>query len=188
VVVVGMNLTFQTLGVHDPIAVVVAHPLTLEFVAGAAAGILVRWKTLTLPGPALVAGFVLLPAVLALPDMLTAFIADRGWMRVLVISVPCALVVYGAAAIERRGLPLVPDGLVALGDASYSIYLAHVLVLSALGRLFAMMPDHNAVKEVGFIIICIVGVNVIGVISSRLIERRHAEARTRSKPWLSARS
>ena len=184
---VGMNLTFQTLGVHDPIAVVVAHPLTLEFIAGAAAGILVRWKTLTLPGPALVAGFVLLPVVLALPDMLTAFIADRGWMRVLVISVPCALVVYGAA-IERRGLPPVPDWLVTLGDASYSIYLAHVLLLSALGRLFAMMPDHNAVKEVGFIIICVVGANVVGVISSHLIERRHAEAKTRSEPWLSARS
>jgi peptidoglycan/LPS O-acetylase OafA/YrhL len=68
--VVVVDLTFQNLGVHDPIAIVVAHPLTLEFVAGPAAGILVRRKRLTLAGPALVAGFVLLPAVLALPTCL----------------------------------------------------------------------------------------------------------------------
>lgn len=58
-----------------------------------------------------------------------------------------------------------------LGDASYSTYLSYVLVLSALGHLFALMSDHNAPREAGFVIACVVAGNAVGVASYRLIER-----------------
>jgi peptidoglycan/LPS O-acetylase OafA/YrhL len=85
------------------------------------------------------------------------------------IGVPCALIVYGAAAMERSDTQ--PGLLVALGNASYSTYLAHVLVLSALGRLFAATPWHTPVTAAVFVIVGLVAVNVWGWLSYRLMER-----------------
>jgi len=47
------------------------------------------------------------------------------------------MVVYGAVAIEASSEILLPRFLRFVGDASYSIYLSHVLVISAIGRFWA---------------------------------------------------
>ncbi|WP_292048316.1 MULTISPECIES: acyltransferase family protein [unclassified Brevundimonas] len=61
-----------------------------------------------------------------------------GMARVLIWGLPSALVVFGAVRLER--LDRAPGGLgraaAFMGDASYSIYLIHVLVIRGLGRLF----------------------------------------------------
>jgi exopolysaccharide production protein ExoZ len=41
---------------------------------------------------------------------------------------------FGAAIAEQRGVSKIPNWLVFLGDASYSIYLAHFMVISAVAR------------------------------------------------------
>jgi peptidoglycan/LPS O-acetylase OafA/YrhL len=148
-----------------------------EFISGAVAGILIRRSHIGFAAPALIAGISLLVVVLSFRDMAADFITDRSWTRVILVGVPCALIVYGMAAQERRGALRAPNWLAALGDASYSTYLSHVLVLSALGRLFALVPRHNFITELAFVLGGIALANMIGLLSCRLIERRRYAVR-----------
>jgi peptidoglycan/LPS O-acetylase OafA/YrhL len=172
VAVLCLHGVLRLCDIESPIAAVIAHPLTLEFIFGAVVGILIQRNIMGHATSALIAGVIAFIVVLSFRETATAFIVDRSWMRVVLVGGPCALIVYGAVAQERQGALKASWWLVELGDASYSTYLSHVLVLSALGRLFAMIPDHNAIKEVGFVIACLVGANVVGMASYRLIERR----------------
>ena len=62
----------------------------------------------------------------------------NGLRRVLIWGLPSALLVFGVVRMERTDAAPGRLGRAAafMGDASYSIYLVHVLVIRALGRLF----------------------------------------------------
>jgi exopolysaccharide production protein ExoZ len=167
--VAALNALVHLLDIRDPVTAVVTHPLTLEFVFGAMTGILIQEKATRFAAPALAIGAVMLATAFWTA---TDLVAAAGWMRAVLLGLPCALIVYGAVALEVCAAPAAPGWLVALGDASYSTYLGHILVLSALGRLFAMLPSHNAILETAFVVTCIVTANVVGLVSCRLIERR----------------
>src|SRR5262249_15965487 len=60
--------------------------------------------------------------------------------RGLSVGVPALLVVAGAVMIERlHGVPNI-HSLHLLGNASYSLYLSHTIVLAAVGRLWRGFP------------------------------------------------
>jgi exopolysaccharide production protein ExoZ len=107
-------------------------PLILEFVAGvwlakaAAAGDLGRTNASL---GAVAAGLVILGGVAV------AGLDASGWARLAEWGLPALLIVWGALGLEGAGrLPRWP-ALKLLGDASYSIYLAHGLALSAAFRI-----------------------------------------------------
>jgi peptidoglycan/LPS O-acetylase OafA/YrhL len=180
--IIFLNAVFHLYGIRDPVAAVVAHPLTLEFIFGVMIGMVIQRKTALFAAPALIAGIAaLLIVVVSLPGTAAGLIEDRNWMRSLLIGAPCALIVYGAVAAEARSALTAPHWLVALGNASYSTYLSHVLVLSAAGRLFAMMPNHSIILEAAFVVICIVAANVVGLLSCSLIERRSGKGPAKTK-------
>lgn len=54
---------------------------------------------------------------------------DAYGYRGFSIGIPAAWVVYGVLSLEARQLIRVPDILVKLGDASYSIYLTHLYIV-----------------------------------------------------------
>ena len=90
--------------------------------------------------PAGVAAFAAL-ALSEPPPMHRGF--EGGWqqlptdfMRVVQFGIPASLIVYGAVSLEvSRGVTL-PHWMERIGDASYSIYLSHLLVMVALGRIW----------------------------------------------------
>src|SRR6185295_4509345 len=51
------------------------------------------------------------------------------------ICVSCSLVVLGMLQAEERGLLRIPKPVAFVGNASFSIYLVHFAVLSAMGKL-----------------------------------------------------
>ncbi len=125
-------------GVADVNAVtwLVFSPLTLEFILGAFAGLLVvsgrrrfGWAALALGA----AGFVLGSLWLGPPEP-ESF--NDFWRRAAAYGLPCALVVYGAVCVEIDERRRAPDFMVALGDWSYSLYLLHFLVLAAIYRVW----------------------------------------------------
>lgn len=125
----------------SPVLALVSHPLTLEFIAGALAGLIfMRWRGAA--GPVLLilglAGFVAacIYAVSAGLVMDDAFWA-RSWLRPLLFAAPAAALVYGMASLDLGGRRA-PRLLETLGDQSYALYLTHVLSLSAGGRIFAL--------------------------------------------------
>jgi exopolysaccharide production protein ExoZ len=172
VAVICLNAVVQLTEISDPVVAVITHPLTLEFIFGAAAGIVIQRNCTTFAASAFVSGIVLFMLVLSLSDDALGLVDGRNWKRVILVGAPCALIAYGLVGIEIKDKQTAPYWLVALGNASYSTYLSHVLVLSAIGRMFALVPNHNVFFETAFLIICIAAANVVGLLSCSLIERR----------------
>ena len=120
-------------------------PLTLEFILGAFAALLVLRKVSI--APKWVAGMsAIVLLVLIFSGIGTAF--TLIWNRVLLYTGPCVGLIYGLSLLEREGRIDVPRWMVALGDWSYSLYLSHLIVLLALRRIWKMvsayMPDTMA--------------------------------------------
>ena len=118
-------------------------PIIVEFLLGVGiAGIwrfMPRWAGpwavglgLVVLGLTVVVGYGRVDGVEALNDPAT------GVARVLIWGLPSALLVFGAVRMERldRAPGRVERAAAFMGDASYSIYLTHVLAIRALGRLF----------------------------------------------------
>lgn len=76
-----------------------------------------------------------------------------------------------AAAQERQAaLPRV-RWLEAVGNASYSIYLSHVLVISVVGRLWARAGAEGAVWHGGFLALAALAAVGYGILSYRMLEK-----------------
>jgi len=181
VAVICLNAVAHLTEISDPVVAVITHPLTLEFIFGAVAGILIQKNYTAFAAFTFAAGAIIFMIVLSLSDDALGLIDGQNWKRAILVGAPCALIVYGLVGIEIRNKQTAPYWLVVLGNASYSTYLSHVLVLSAIGRMFALMPNHNVYFEAAFVIICITAANVVGLLSCSVIERRPG------KRWLDAK-
>jgi exopolysaccharide production protein ExoZ len=63
-------------------------------------------------------------------------LTDKG-VQVVIFGVSAALILYGLTALEVRENMVLPKVFRTLGDASYSIYLSHYLVIQAAKPLYA---------------------------------------------------
>jgi peptidoglycan/LPS O-acetylase OafA/YrhL len=120
--------------------------LSLEFIGGAFIGLLVfRGET----------RLAAVSAILGLVGLLLGmvFYTENGlelvmWGRVAVFILPCLALVYGLTSLERLGKLEIPTLFVSIGDWSYSLYLSHILVLSALKRIYpkimSMLPNSSS--------------------------------------------
>ncbi len=154
------------------VALTYTSPLLIEFMIGCLLGVMYERKAL--PRPA-VAAFLLVTGcgLLMTSGMLSA--ANIGAIRFVHWGLPAFLIVTGALALEPKlkewRLPML------LGDASYSIYLTHGVVLSAV-KSAAMLSGKGAhtMMSSGFIIAgCVVSV-VAGVAVYFLVEKPLVEA------------
>ena len=117
--------------------------LSLEFIGGAVIALLITRGEFRLAKPiALLGGIALILSIFLYDDKSSSMIM---WGRVAVFLMPCLALVYGLAALEHLGKIKIPAFLVSVGDWSYSLYLSHILVLSALKRIYAkgmtILPD-----------------------------------------------
>jgi peptidoglycan/LPS O-acetylase OafA/YrhL len=66
---------------------------------------------------------------------------------VLVIGIPIAGIVYFMIDLEQKNRFIFPKFLQSIGNASYSIYLSHVLVLTVVGRVWISLPESLRERE-----------------------------------------
>ena len=106
----------------------IVHPLTFEYIAGAALGWLFAKNVRPVPGLVFAAGVISFLAVSALSPI--PFMGSPIIYRVSLILLPCALLVYGAAglAMSERFSGIIKL-LSRFGDYSYSLYLCHPIVI-----------------------------------------------------------
>lgn len=124
-VVVSQFVEYQR-GMESPFFAVALHSSALEFLFGALIAEAMRRGPLRATGPALAAGLALFAA-----HLLGAFTALDGVIgREIVPGIPAALLVYGALGWRRRVL----GPIVLLGEASYILYLIHLLTYALLRR------------------------------------------------------
>jgi exopolysaccharide production protein ExoZ len=113
---------------YPPAYEMLANPLILEFLAGVLLARVMRMDF----APGRPAGWLMLGSALAW--YLTMYLLRVEWdlWRPLFWGMPALLIVAGLTAVEADGgLPRVAP-LLAIGDASYSLYLTHPLVIGAL--------------------------------------------------------
>jgi peptidoglycan/LPS O-acetylase OafA/YrhL len=146
------------------------HPLTLEFMGGAAMALLLNgnirgngWVVMSIG----IVGFLLAAIWLHASD---TTLDTGGWGRLLFFGLPSLLVVHGAASAEMEGKLRFPKMMRKIGDASYSIYLTHVLVLSAIGRAWAQIAVPGAINHAIVLATMVLVTLIVGLLSYRWVE------------------
>ena len=146
----------------DPVARFYTDPIFLEFLAGAVLAL--GWRRYGAPRRSL--GYVLLTATIV--GYAVAARANVDHPRLLMFGLPGLGLLAAAVTLGRQpgGVPKIP--LLSLaGDASYSIYLWHTLVLAVLVKvaLALHLPASVALPLV------VMGATAAGVVAFHLIER-----------------
>ncbi|MEM7730292.1 MAG: acyltransferase [Pseudomonadota bacterium] len=153
-------------------------PLVLEFIAGAFTALLYR----KLDGSRTIALVLVLAGLAGLSVWfgIGAPFEDQG-PRVWRLTLPACALLLGAAWLDRHGVKA-PRAAVRLGDWSYSLYLTHLLVLSAVGQVWRA-AGWSGMPSVLFL--AVAGASAVGAaaLTYRLVEApligqaRHARAR-----------
>lgn len=149
-------------------------PMTLEFLMGAAAAWAIKAGHTHFRWPALLLGGLWLTTAILMVDF-TRTDQFLPTIRTLAFGPAFALIVYGIASIEKRSQlgRSIPRPLVALGDWSYSIYLCHLLVISAVARVyFSIIPNAGVLANLGFLVLSLLSVIIVSGLTYALFEKR----------------
>ncbi len=147
---------------HWPTWTILFSTIVVEFLFGVllAKMILLGWRlSRGVAAVAVLLGFALILAVPESPENL----------RVLTWGLPALAIVGGAVSLEKWAV--IPQWLLALGDASYSIYLVHGFVLPILGIGIAALHWTSAGALVFTVVACVGVGSLAGWVSYVLIER-----------------
>ena len=129
-------------------------PMTLEFLMGVAVGFLIKRGVAVFGLPALGLGLIWL-AVGAWNIDFTSASETLPAQRTFAFGPAFALIVYGLVTLEqtKRIDGHIPTPLVTLGDWSYSLYLCHLLVISAFARFYFPALGHEGLTDnIGFLV------------------------------------
>ena len=148
----ALVLAANVIDVHVPNGILdfIGSPLHCEFLIGAVVGIAVASGRIVAPFATLALGAAGVAAVFAYTTSLPAL--PSLWFRALVVAPPMALVLYGAVGLETLLGTRMSEWLARLGDASYSLYLSHMMVLSLVAVVAARLPLHGAFAQTAFVI------------------------------------
>lgn len=147
----------------------IGSPLHVEFLLGAVCGMLCTARRVVAPVPIFFAGLAGIAAMFAYTSPLPALPSE--WFRALVIAPPMALVLYGAVGIELRLFRTGPSWLSNLGDASYSLYLSHTIVLSLVNVVAERVPLHGIVPHIAFVTVVYGACIVTALALYRFVEK-----------------
>lgn len=156
---------------RDPWMTILLFPMNIEFLLGIVVAFL--WKKLNVP----LAKILLIAGI-------TWFIAG-GWLavhnitafhgslnRVVLFGLPSSLIIISLIRLEREGSMVRPSRLLlALGDASYSIYLIHLPLLAAGIRVLASAGITDATLLHFLTILLIIAICVAGLLFYRWVEQ-----------------
>jgi exopolysaccharide production protein ExoZ len=146
------------------------HPLTLEFILGCALALLAR-RTRAGARTAWIGGVCLLGGACLAWYAGHGTVLPRNWWRVLVFGIPCACILYGSVAGAPAPPRAVGRALHVFGDASYSLYLSHTLVLSAVGRVWRVYPTRHPAAQAAWLGCMFAAALICGLLSYRLLEQ-----------------
>jgi exopolysaccharide production protein ExoZ len=125
----GALIVAAALIVPGPATAFLLSPIIIEFLAGFA---LARLRRFRFALPALIVGLVLLFTPERSFEGGTMLDGSTAWLRLVMYGVPASLIVYGALGLERWFAEAWAKPLVLIGDASYSIYLTHLMAVRGL--------------------------------------------------------
>ena len=169
--VVAVNLALD-LSALSPAARIMAHPYTCEFIIGSFGALLVRAEYISRVPSRLFWAVLMAVAVCLIQAGAAGVLGADRLNRALVLGTLYGALLAACVVLEARGSLRMPAFLRQIGDISYTVYLSHVLVLSAIGRLWvAIGPVNGLGDNVLACLAMITAVLLYGWIGYRLIEK-----------------
>jgi len=152
-------------------------PMTLEFIAGCVIGLFYNNGVTRFAKTSLVMGAAWFAGGWVIVESITTTSAEFGMTRVLVFGVASTLILYGLLAHEkhtfhpsiRRGI--FGRGLMAIGDASYSLYLSHLLVINFFAIVWQQLAINGWVSQLLFESMILVTCIGFAIATYRFIEQ-----------------
>ncbi len=140
---------FVTVTDFSGIVLIALHAYSLEFVMGALAALFFYHEHSVKLSARSVIVIITLILSIGFPMVYAFDILEReSLVRACVMGTLYGFLVYSFATIEILNKFSLPKPLQFLGDISYTVYLSHVLVLSAVGRLWLMTtPAPNSLLD-----------------------------------------
>jgi exopolysaccharide production protein ExoZ len=164
-----------------PAAFTLVSPLLLEFVAGM---LIAQWVRAGRPMPQPIAVAVAALSLLTLLFFPTQRIAHDG----AVGPIASALLVWSVAALEPALRHRIPRLALSTGNASYSLYLTHLLTFSFLlgpaMRLHLMVAQHGILRETAMVVMYLIVAILVGLAVYQWVE---APINNRMRDWLGLR-
>jgi peptidoglycan/LPS O-acetylase OafA/YrhL len=146
---IGLNLTIGS--TESALLNVLLSPLNLEFITGCFIGVVIRKRIWVSPKVIIAIGLLWFSVgVLANAKGFANF--DLHWTRLIAFGLPSGLILYTCCALEDRDNNHLPAIFQKLGDTSYSIYLTHLTLFSAVRRYshgseVAFGPEYGALMQ-----------------------------------------
>lgn len=171
-IIIVVNSLF-TLGDFSPGARIVFHPYSLEFIIGALVAVLIQdEKFVKSSARDSIISIVLVPAIGIPVAYVWDVLKQDGVFRMSVFGVLYGFLIFSFVTLEKTKKIKVPKPLQAIGDMSYTIYLSHILVLSAIGRLWMLISvPYSLIDNALAFLIMFAAVVGYGWVGYRLIER-----------------
>ncbi|NCA69129.1 MAG: acyltransferase [Sphingobacteriia bacterium] len=144
------------------------HPLAFEFLFGAAVAWLYLHQRIAHPVRILALGLLMFAGGLTFFIWSGIHLDANIWYRVLLFGLPAAVLLWGLVEMERQDALLMPTWLVAIGNASYSIYLSHLVLIELLFRALSKQDGIPTVAATPLVCMLALG---IGILAYQRVER-----------------
>ena len=139
-----------------------------QFFAGAVVAFIVTNYKVNLGKPILIIGFI----IFALMCMVNKQLADWNvWYRTATLTLPCAMLVYGAAVSEMHRKFSFSKPIIFFGNISFSLYLWHQITFQTSLYFFDRLGLTTTIpKYISLSLWALAGM-AIGILSYRFIEK-----------------
>ena len=172
VVAIGIVPELELTG--NPFIAVATSPFTLEFIAGC---VIAYTYFIKKYNSSVLHYFIIVSLVWWLVGYGIFVVETHAleplsvWIRILIFGIPATLVVFSLVNIEREMGQKLPNWLILIGNASFSIYLSHILVISALGRIWGVGLIKNPWMNFTALLTIFLSAIAIGILSYQRLER-----------------
>ncbi len=182
VLLLGANLFWRAVPqAESPFLHLLTSGWTMHFLAGAFVALALPWTRRWLGPLCFSAGCLGLAVFLASQPFKV-----RPPHEVMIRALPLVALVLGAVSLEKSNRFLLPRFLRWIGDASYSIYLSHIMVISFVGRGWSVVGWSGGLASSVLILLMVAGAIIAGAACYRFIERPLLRLAHRYSPSRSA--
>jgi peptidoglycan/LPS O-acetylase OafA/YrhL len=153
---------------HGPISQFYTSSIILDFGLGTIVGLISRMVPIDVPIPFKVAAAIMIGLGFTASMVLPSALPDLP--LVFACGVPNALIVASAVVLERWGWSIKSALWLLLGNASYSIYLAHPFVTQTFAKMIAPAKTFG-ITNLSIIMFALIIASVVGIITYYLLEQ-----------------
>ncbi|MGJ4752141.1 hypothetical protein CH370_17960 [Leptospira kmetyi] len=170
-VIVNTWIEFKS---NNPFYQLFTSPYSIEFIIGAFSGILFKISDKKLKVSKLVMALAI--ATISVPFCYKSFYGNLFY-QCTIFGLLYGIIIYAVVKTEQSIKINFPKPAILLGDCSYSVYLSHILVLSAIGKFWASFAQLHLylIGNILFIIISLFAVTIYSYLSYRFIEKKSYE-------------